>query len=49
MEISSIFKDEAKEEGNGVTDLIMVVVQLLRQNINRLVKIALGELKLVKL
>jgi len=32
-----------------VTDLITVVVQLLRRDINRLVKIALGELELVKL
>ena len=49
MEIRDIFKDEAKEEGDSVTDLIIVVVQLLRRDINRLVKTALGELKLVKL
>ena len=49
MEISSIFKDEAKEEGDGVTDLITVVVRLLQRDINGLVKTALGELELVKL
>ena len=49
MEISSIFKDEAGEEGDGVMDLIMAVVWLLREDINGLVKIALGKLKLVKL
>ena len=32
-----------------VTDLITAVVQLLRRDINGLVKIALGELELVKL
>ena len=49
MKISSIFKDEAKEEEDGVTDLITAVVRLLRRDINGLVEIALGELKLVKL
>ena len=49
MEIGDIFKDEAKEEGDSVTDLITAVVWLLRRDINGLVKIALGELKLVKL
>ena len=47
--MGDIFKDEAKEEGDGVTDLIMAVVRLLRRDINGLVKIALGELKLVEL
>ena len=46
--MGDIFKDEAKEEGNGVTDLIMAVVWLLRRDINGLVEIALGELELVK-
>ena len=49
MEISSIFKDKAKEEGDGVTDLITVVVRLLRRDINGLVKIALRKLEPVKL
>ena len=49
LEISSIFKDKDKEEEDSVTDLITVVVQLLQKDINRLVKIALGELELVKL
>ena len=49
MEINSIFKDKAKEKGDGVTDLITIVVQLLQRDINRLVKTALKELKLVKL
>ena len=49
MEIGDIFKDEAEEEGDGVTDLITVVVQLLKRDINRLVETALGKLKLVKL
>ena len=49
MEISNIFKDEAKEEGDSVTDLIIVVVRLLKRDINGLVKTALKELKLVKL
>ena len=48
MEIEDIFKDEAKEEGDSVTDLILAVVRLLRIDTNRLVKIALGELELVK-
>ena len=49
MEISSIFKDEDKEEEDGVTDLITAVVRLLQRDINGLVKIALRELELVKL
>ena len=49
MEISSIFKDKAKEKGDSVTDLITAVVQLLRRDINRLVKTALEKLELVKL
>ena len=48
MEIRDIFKDEAKEEEDGVIDLIIIVVQLLQRDINGLVKIALGELGLVK-
>ena len=48
MEISNIFKDKAKKEGDGVTDLIMAVVRLLRWDRNRLVKAALEELELAK-
>ena len=47
--MGDIFKDEAKEEEDGVTDLIIVVVRLLQRDINGLVKTALGELGLVKL
>ena len=48
MEIRNIFKDEDEEEGDGVTDLILAVVQLLRRDINRLVVEAQEALKLVK-
>ena len=37
MEIRDIFKDKDKEEGDGVMDLILVVVTLLEKDINRLV------------
>jgi len=37
LKIGDIFKDEDKKEGDGVTDLILVVVELLRRYINRLV------------
>ena len=47
--MGDIFKDEAKEEGDGVMDLITAVVQLLRRDINRLVKTALEKLKPIKL
>ena len=33
----SIFKDKYKEEGDGVTDLILAVMRLLRRDINELV------------
>jgi hypothetical protein len=32
-----IFEDEDKEEGDGVTDLILAVVELLERDISRLV------------
>ena len=32
-----IFKDEDKEEGDSIIDLILVVVELLKRDINRLV------------
>ena len=35
--MQDIFKDEDKEEGDSVTDLILVVVQLLERDINKLV------------
>jgi len=37
--MGDIFKDKDKEEGDSVIDLISAVVQLLRTDINRLVKI----------
>jgi hypothetical protein len=40
LEIDSIFKDEAKEEGASVTNLeilVVLVTRLLRQDLNRLV------------
>ena len=33
MEIGIIFKDEAEEEGVGVTDFIYKAVQVLRENL----------------
>ena len=35
--MGNIFKDEDKEEGDSVIDLIIVVVILLERDINRLV------------
>jgi hypothetical protein len=38
--MNSIFKDEAKEEGTSITDLeilVVLVIELLRQDFNRLV------------
>ena len=50
LEIGDIFKDEDKEEGDSVTDLILVVVvELLERDINRLVEEAREVLELVKL
>ena len=40
LEIDSIFKDEAKEEGASVIDLeilVVLVIRLLRRDLNRLV------------
>jgi hypothetical protein len=45
--MDSIFKDKAEEEGMSVTDLevlMVLVIRLLRQDLNRLVK----EMKLVE-
>ena len=36
LEIRIIFKDKAKEEGVGVTDLIYRIVQVLREDLERL-------------
>ena len=35
--MEDIFKDEDKEEGDSITDLITAVVRLLERDINRLV------------
>ena len=37
LEIGIIFKDEAGEEGAGVTDFIYWIVQVLREDLERLV------------
>jgi hypothetical protein len=44
-----IFKDEDKEEGDSVTDLILAVVELLERDISRLVVEVREVLELVKL
>jgi hypothetical protein len=44
-----IFKDEDKEEGDGIIDLILVVVELLERDISRLVVEVREVLELVKL
>jgi hypothetical protein len=44
-----IFKDEDKEEGDSITDLILVVVELLERDISRLVVEVREVLELVKL
>jgi len=49
LEIEDIFKDEDKEEGDSITDLILAVVRLLKRDINRLVKIVREALELIKL
>ena len=49
MEIRDIFKDEDKEEGDSIMDLIIVVVILLERDINRLVVEVWEVLELVKL
>jgi hypothetical protein len=47
--MQDIFKDEDKEEEDSVTDLILVVVELLGRDINRLVIKAWEILELVEL
>ena len=36
MEIRTIFKDKAREEGAGITDFIYWIVQVLREDLERL-------------
>jgi hypothetical protein len=47
--MEGIFKDEDREEGDSVTDLILVVVALLRRDTDRLVRVVQKALELVKL
>jgi hypothetical protein len=49
LEMRDIFKDEDKEEGDGVMDLISAVVELLERDISRLVVEVREALELVKL
>ena len=35
--IGSIFKDEDKEEGDSITDLVLLVLRLLRRDLRELV------------
>jgi hypothetical protein len=44
-----IFKDEDKEEGDSIMDLILAVVELLGRDISRLVVEVREALELVKL
>ncbi len=39
LEIGSIFKDEAEEGGDSITDLVITIYQLLRQDLQELVDI----------
>ena len=43
-----IFKDEDKEEGDSVTDLILAVIELLERDINRLIVEVREALELVE-
>ena len=36
LEIRIVFKDKAKEEGVGITDLIYLIVQVLKEDLERL-------------
>ena len=36
LEIRTIFKDKAREEGAGVTDLIYQIIQVLKKDLERL-------------
>ena len=37
LEIGSIFRDEDKEEGDSTTDLVLIVLRLLRRDLRELV------------
>ena len=37
LEIGSIFEDKDKEEGDSVTDLVLLVLRILRQDLGELV------------
>jgi len=43
-----IFKDKDKEEGDNITDLILAVVQLLREDINGLMVLMREALEPIK-
>ena len=45
LEIGSIFEDEDKEEGDGVMDLVILVLRLLRRDLSKLT----GSIELVDL
>jgi hypothetical protein len=47
--MQDIFKDEDKEKGDSITDLIIVVVRLLERDISRLVVEVREVLELVEL
>ena len=49
LEIQDIFKDKDKEEGDGIIDLILAVVELLERDISRLVVEVREVLELVEL
>jgi hypothetical protein len=49
LEIGEIFKDEDREEGDGITDLILAVVALLRRDTDGLARVVREALELVKL
>ena len=43
--IDSIFKDENKEEGDSITDLVLLVLRILRRDLSKLA----GSIELVDL
>ena len=51
LEIRTIFKDKTREEGAGITDFINWIVQVLREDLERLVVSTqdTGLIELVKL
>ena len=48
LEIRTIFKDKAEEEGAGVTDLIYRAVQVLRENLYW-IRISMQNARLIEL